>query len=257
MTKIAEAAQALLDRRLNLIAGPRFDAYLRPRDNAEAFAIQTEVSRLLLASHHDDVGGWKCLLPSEGKLVVGPIYHSTIHSRSPCPALALNGSAVIEPEFAFIMGETLSPGDTAYTDAEVLAALGATRLALELIKSRYAEPKSCEFPELLADGLFNQGLFLGSEIGSPAPASLKLSLSVDERTQQLTGQHPNGDALAPLLWLANFLRQQGIPLRKGQAVITGSYAGVLEVPFGRQVEVVFEDLGAIRVEFTEMKDQCR
>jgi hypothetical protein len=252
MVKITDAAQVLLERRLNLKDGPRLDEYLRPRNNGEAFAMQTEVSRLLRERNGDEVGGWKCLIPSEGKLVVGPIYRSTIHRESPCPVLPLNDAAVIEPEIAFVMGKTLAPADNPYTEAEILAAIAETRLALELIKSRYADPSQCAFPELLADSLFNQGLFLGPGIDRPAPASLAINLVFDRQEKRLAGRHPNGDAYGPLVWLANFLRVQGIALTEGQAVITGSYAGVLEVPFEQEIEVGFENLGAFRLVFAEL-----
>jgi len=252
MSNIIETANALLERRLTKRDGPRLGESLRPLDNADAFAIQSAVSRLLYERTGEQVGGWKCLLPSPGKLVVGPIYRSTIHSQSPCPLPALKGCAVIEPEFAFVMGATLSPRATPYSPVEIVAAIGETRLALELIKSRYADPSQCEFPELLADGLFNQGLFLGPKIEGTAPAGLSIRLTTGGQARSLQGLHPNKDAYAPLFWLANFLREQGIALTEGQAVITGSYAGVLEVPFAEEIEVRYENLGTMRLEFVQL-----
>jgi len=239
-------------RRTAMKDGPRLAESLRPADNGEAFAIQAEVSRLLAAQTGDPIGGWKCLLPSPGKLVVGPIFGSKIYRHSPCPVLALKGVAVIEPEFAFVMSKTLPPKPIPYTEAQIMAATGETRLALELIKSRFSDPAECEFPELLADGLFNQGLYLGPAIEVPAPAALKIRLKAGEQEKELAGLHPNGNAYAPLVWLANFLRQQGMPLLEDQIVITGSYAGVLEVPFSQEIEVGFADLGTILVSFVEV-----
>src|SRR5690606_39981142 len=60
----------------------------------------------------------------------------------------------------------ISPRPEPYTPADVDAAIARTHLALELINSRYAEPDAAEFPEMLADGLVNQGLFIGPEVRS-------------------------------------------------------------------------------------------
>ena len=112
----------------------------------------------------------------------------------------------------------------------------AARLALEVLGCRYALPEHASLPELLADHMFNQGLVLGPRIASAddAPASMTITLSVDgQDAEQHAGIHPNGRPKAGLYWLANFLREQGAGLRAGQHVITGSYAGFLDVPAGR------------------------
>ena len=43
----------------------------------------------------------------------------------------------------------------------------------------------------------------------------------------------DADPRRPLYWLAEFLRQQGIGLRAGQVVITGSLAGAPALPYVR------------------------
>jgi 2-keto-4-pentenoate hydratase len=69
--------------------------------------------------------------------------------------------ARIEPELAFILGRDLPARAESYTVAEIDAAIQETRLALELIGTRYSDPDAATFAEHLADGLFNQGLYLG------------------------------------------------------------------------------------------------
>ena len=104
-----------------------------------------------------------------------------------------------------------------------------------MLGCRYALPEHASLPELLADHMFNQGLVLGPRIASAdAPASMTITLSVDgQDAEQHAGIHLNGRPKAGLYWLANFLREQGAGLRAGQHVITGSYAGFLDVPAGR------------------------
>jgi 2-keto-4-pentenoate hydratase len=67
------------------------------------------------------------------------------------------------------------------------------------------------------------------------------------------GRHRDPDPCLPLCWLANFLAQRGPGLRAGQAVITGSYAGVLELPLAEEVRIRFGDLGELHVTFAEIR----
>jgi len=50
--------------------------------------------------------------------------------------------------------------------------------------------------------------------------------------------------------LAEFLRSRGQGLVAGQAVITGSFAGVFEVPLNTPVTLEYVGLGTMQVSFT-------
>jgi 2-keto-4-pentenoate hydratase len=66
--------------------------------------------------------------------------------------------------------------------------------------------------------------------------------------KEIDGQHPNADPLVPLYWLANFLSSRGVGLKAGQIVITGSYAGVIDVPLGQALMLRYGDLGQVHFE---------
>jgi len=206
----------------------------------------------------DSIGGWKCLLPLEGKWVVGPIYTRTIDSIPPVSlwttASPEGERARIEPELAFFFGKDLPPRAEPYSQAEVDAAIVRTHMALELIHGRYSDPSECEFPEMLADGLVNQGLFIGPEIDSVAAAGAS-GFTIQVRCDngeglERQGQHPNLNPRAPLYWLAEFLRSRSQGIVAGQAIITGSFAGVLEVPLDTEISIDYAGLGQMRVSFT-------
>lgn len=97
------------------------------------------------------------------KTVVAPIYQNDVYEQSAtCPLYASNQQlARVEPELAFEIARNLPPRATPYTEAEIDSALGNSRLALELIKSRYHTPSEATYFDALADGLVNQGLWLG------------------------------------------------------------------------------------------------
>jgi len=199
------------------------------------------------------IGGWKAALPPPGKINLAPIYASTIFTTSPCPVVTGNGTMSIEPEVAFVLGGDLGPRSVPYTEAEVRSAISETRLVLELLRGRYADPESVTFPEKLADGLTNQGLFVGPIVPGGLDRSLESPpITVEERDRApvtYDGRHPSGHPLAALLWLANFLASIGEGLAAGQIVTTGSYCGVLEVKVGAPFRVAFGGLGDLSVQF--------
>ncbi|MGY6271456.1 2-keto-4-pentenoate hydratase [Achromobacter denitrificans] len=247
-----EAARYLIAARESGVAGPRLPAGCRPQSLGQAFAVQQRTAQLLLEDRQDGISAWKSALPSPEKTVVAPIYASGVAYAEAGPIAARTDVLRIEPEIAFEIGHDLPPRAEPYADAEVDAAIAGARLALEVLGCRYASPEHASLPELLADHMFNQGLVLGPRIASPdsAPGSMTITLSVDgAEIEQHAGIHPNDHPKAGLYWLANFLRGQGLGLRAGQHVITGSYAGFLDVQANRDVELAYGDLGILRLRF--------
>lgn len=251
MTHLQQAAQELAERRIQSATGERLPPELRPQNIAQALDVQQAVAAEL-HQRGDSIGGWKCLLPPPDKTVIGPIYQSRIFLEGDCSCAPLKSEAAIEPEFAFKFAQSLPVEGAPYSREQVAAAIGSTHLALELIKSRYTNPDECEFPELLADGLFNQGLVLGPAISGEPPASCPLTVTVNGESKSFAGVHPNEDTFAPVVWMVNFLAERGIAVEAGQAVITGSFAGVIPVPFGAEVVVGYEGYGEIKVKFSEL-----
>ena len=247
-----DAARFLIAARQSGIAGPRLPAECRPQSLGQAFAVQQRTAELLRATRQDSIAAWKSALPSPEKTVVAPIYASGTADAAAGPIAAGSDIVRIEPEIAFELARDLPPRDTPYTEAEIDAAVGGARLALEVLGCRYASPEHASLPELLADHMFNQGLVLGPRISSPdsAPGCMTITLKVDGvEVEQHAGIHPNDRPKAGLYWLANFLREQGLGLTAGQHVITGSYAGFLDVPANKDVELTYGDLGVLKVRF--------
>jgi 2-keto-4-pentenoate hydratase len=166
------------------------------------------------------------------------------------------GQVKVEPELAFVLGQDLPVRDTPYSDAEVDASIARTHLALELIDSRYLPEQAAQasFDEKLADGLVNQGLFLGPQVDEAASRlatelTIQVRMASSGEVRSLVGRHPNGLPRAPLYWLIEFLRQGGQGLRAGQAVITGSYAGSFTVPLDEDIAIQYGELGVLNVRF--------
>jgi len=204
------------------------------------------------------IGGWKAASPAPDKIHIGPIYARDIYSSSPCPVRPRGVNARIEPEVAFVLKQDLSPRATPYTEAEIRAAIAETRLALEILGGRFADPDSVPFPEKLADALNNQALFVGPAVPHALEQKLDtMPIAVDGSDGfhlSRDGVHPSGHPLAPLVWLANFLSARGEGLKAGQIVTAGSYCGVLDLPLGKPLQVTFGGLGVLSVEFVEANE---
>ncbi|MFZ6653765.1 2-keto-4-pentenoate hydratase [Undibacterium sp. TJN19] len=256
------AAQILLTRRRQAERGPALPEHCRPHDLEAAFAIQCAVSKL----NGEPIAGWKCGLPGDGKWVVAPIYANACHEQSPQTApknyplhayAGQHGQVRIEPELAFIIARNLSARAEPYTPAEVDAAVDGTRLALEIIDTRYEDAAHIPFIDHLADGLFNHGMVLGPEVDSDAALAashLKITIKTENgKADRYNGVHPTGNPRLPLYWLAEFLRSRGMGLQAGQAVITGSYAGSPDVAIDTDLNIQFGELGNLHVHFKQMK----
>lgn len=248
--QITQAATELAARRNSGKPGARLPENCRPLELEDAWQVQQAVSRALGQA----VGGWKASPPSPGKLVLAPIYQAAISRAAVCsvafPADRDPGSVKVEPELAFVLAKDLPAREQPYTEADIDAAVGSVHAALEICASRYADPAGFSFAEMLADGLVNNGLWLGPELAAPEAAAFELRWQAGNEPAQIAqARHPNGQPRAPLYWLANFLRERGPGLKAGQAVITGSYAGVLTVPAGQALKFDYAGLARFEVEF--------
>ena len=251
-SKFSQAATQLLNRRVAGTKAECLDAEIRPDSIDDALAVQAE----MIMQRRDPVGGWKTLLPpAEDQLVVAPIFAQTINHGAVCKLFADNKVARIEPEIAFVLGKDLPAQQEDYSQAEIDDALEGCYMALELMQDRFQEDSGVEFYERLADCLVNQGLFIGPEIDKElayAASEITINVSQADSKQTFAGKHPNQLPQNPLYWLINFMSKRGTDFKAGQAIITGSYAGIVEVEFDKQTEIEYVGLGKYSVEFTTL-----
>lgn len=247
--KFSQAATELLKRRKAGTKMGRLAENIRPNSSDDALQIQQQ----MIAKRLDQVGGWKCLQPlGKDQFIVAPIFAETIQRGEQCFLFADDAVALLEPEITFILGKDLPAQQEDYTEAQIDDAIASCHMALELIQSRFTDDCDAPFYEKLADGLSNQGLFIGPEINKSqayAASDIEVSFEQEEQRQQFSGQHPNTLPQTPLYWLINFMSKRGTDFKKGQAIITGSYAGVVKVTFDQITQIEYKDLGKYSVEF--------
>ncbi|WP_022943278.1 hydratase [Psychromonas hadalis] len=247
-----KAAKLLLNSRQSEKKIARLSTEIAPTNCEQALQIQAQ----MINQRSDGIAAWKCLLPlSENKIVVAPIFSDTVQSGETCALFAENGKVHIEPEIAFVLGKDLPAREEGYSDAEIDNAVKSCHMALELMQDRFSSEVS--FYEKLADCLLNQGLFIGPEIDkSKAYLASKFVINIDqhELLQTFSGKHPNLLPQKPLYWLINYMSKRGVDFTAGQAIITGSYAGIVEVEFNQATEFEYLGLGKYQLTFVPNND---
>ena len=245
------AAQFLLAARKRGTPGPRIPAEFRPKNEDDALAIQARVTALV----GQPIGGYKCSLPTGPRPVfMAPIYASTISNTLPYAVRGKGATALIEPEIAFVMARDLPKRANAYSEDEIRDAIKEARLVLEVLGSRYSDPGSATFPEVLAEGIRNQGLLVGPVLRDPWSQELEeLPITISTGTRVLAtykGRHEDRHPAPPLYWLANYLAMAGTPLAAGMIVTTGSYCGAIDVPLDTPLTFTYGDLGTLQATLT-------
>ena len=235
----------------------------RPLTRAQGYAVQAA-----LAAHgRQGVAGWKIAATSvagqrhigvSGPLA-GRLLGERVHLEGTPLSMAGNRMAVAEPEFAFRMGQTLAPRASAYTQDEVMAAVAALHLAIEVPNSRFVDFVQAGEAQLIADNACAHEFILGRQVPDADWRLLDLAAHKvfaevlgTQRSYQREGLGANvlGDPRIALTWLANELSALGVALEAGQVVTTGTCVAPLEIVVGDVVRADFGVLGTVQATFT-------
>ena len=231
---------------------------VRPRTRADGYAIQREMQ----LRSGQGLGSWKLAATSvHGQRHVdvdGPMAGRILADRIVPPgstlSLAGNIMRVAEPEFAFVLGRDLPSRSTPWTRAEVLDAVTALRLALEVPDSRFADFVHAGEAQLVAESACAHDLVLGPVVTADWRSLDLVSHVVQAEVEgryrrEGTGAAVLGDPRIALVWWANELSAIGETARAGQVVITGTCMKSLEIQEGDQVRADFGVLGSIAARF--------
>jgi 2-keto-4-pentenoate hydratase len=255
--QISAAARTLHEHRRAGTKLSGLGASLRPRDRAEAYAIQAAIEDYSSGS----LFGWKIAATSEAGQrhinvdgpMAGRILPETVIADGGTASMAGNAMRVAEPEFAFRMGADLPPRSSPFGTSEVLEAVGTLHPAIEIPDSRFEDFVNAGAPQIIADNACAH-LFV---LGAAAPPHWRAIDLVEQkpvislRGRQFIGHGRNvlGDPLIALTWLANELRQLGLTLRAGEVVTTGTCHPPLPIQSGDRIEADFGPIGIVSVGF--------
>lgn len=160
---------------------------------------------------------------------------------------------LIEPEFAFGLGEDLPPRPDGYDRAGVESAIALVRPAIEIVTCALENWHFQGVPSLVADNGVNGALVLGP----PDEDWRRLDLAAHAVELTVNGA-PAGDGVGAnalghpveaLLWLANQLSDRGIGLKKGEVVTTGVVTPFVLLEAGDEAVASYGILGEVAVGF--------
>jgi len=212
-----------------------------PKDYEEGFAIQDKV----VAAVDSPVVGWKVMQVPDGPVIFAPILQSGRVAPGGTWNVVGTEPAGIELEIAFRMGSDVPAGAT---PAQVLDAVAAAHVVLELCQSRIADPAKQPRHVVLADCISNAGIVVGPEIAGWRSQNLAARpgrLLVDGRVHS---EGKSVDPVAALQILPPAMAARGKRLAAGQIVITGSLIGMNWLTGHHALEGIVDGCGNVAIE---------
>lgn len=157
----------------------------------------------------------------------------------------------VEPEFGYTLKETLQgPG---VTREQALAAIDQVYPAIEIIDSR-VQDWDIKLVDTVADNASCGAIAVGTvplDVQLENLAEVECSLLIDgHKVASGKGKAVMDDPIAPLVWLANVLGEQGVALEAGQLVLPGSFTGAMPVVADSTATADFGDLGSLTISFS-------
>ena len=138
-------------------------------------------------------------------------------------------------------------------EADVAEAIEAYLPAIEIVDDRYADWRTLGAPTLIADDFFAAGCVLGAPVPrAQAPDLLAVTgRAILNGVEVASGSGADvlGHPHHALAWLAGHLAGQGLHLRAGDIVLTGSLVKTLWLAAGEAVVMRLEGLGEVAVTF--------
>ncbi|MQA14043.1 MAG: 2-keto-4-pentenoate hydratase [Pseudonocardiaceae bacterium] len=254
-----EKARALYEARRTRVPIPPFTDDDPSLGAADGYAVQQELTRLLLADG-DRIIGYKAGITSKPmqRLIgvdtpdYGPVLGSTIYGDGAEIALTSFLQPKIEAEIVYVLGSELAgPGVTA---ADACRATAGVAAAMEIVDSRIADWR-IKLADTVADLASNGAVATSSRVVPLAGLDARLVGMTLTRNGELVdtgaGAAALGDPAAVVAWLANTLGEQGITLAPGHLVMTGALHAAVPMAAGDVFRAEFDHLGPITVRITE------
>lgn len=239
---------------------PLLEEGMRPRDEAQAYAVQREL-HALLAPDLGAVVGHKigCTTPVMQRFLgipnpcAGGVFAKTVHAS---PARLRHADYLhvgVECEMVARLGRDLPASAAPFTRASVSGAVDAMMAGMEIVDDRYVDYKSMDTPTLIADDFFDAGCVLGAAVTNWRAFDLTALTGVTLIDGVEAGRGRGADVMGhpfeALAWLADNLARRGQSLRAGEFVFTGSVVETKWVQAGQRVRMRIDGLGEVQALF--------
>lgn len=256
MRSAEDTARIIHDHRVALRRLPVLEAGARPRDEAQAYAVQHAlhaqlVPRLGRVVGHK-IGCTTAVMQAFLNIpnpCAGGVFERTVFQS---PARVPHADFVrvgVECEMVVRLGHDLPIASAPFDRDSVANAVAAIMPGMELVDDRYVDYKSLDTPTLIADDFFDCGCVLGAPVENWRDIDLPRLTGVTRINDVEVGRGRGADVMghpfAALAWLANNLAQRGQFLKAGEFVFTGSVVETKWVNRGDHVVMEIERLGRV------------
>jgi 2-oxo-3-hexenedioate decarboxylase/2-keto-4-pentenoate hydratase len=255
--RIALAATAIVEARLQRKRLDVLGEPIRPRDLAESYRTQRAVHERLAPTRVGSRIGYKigCTTKVMQDYLGLPhpcragVFAGVVHSDGVTLASDEFCHVGIECEIAVRLGDDLPLSGAPFTNDSVAAAVAAYMAAIEIVDDRYVDWRKTDAATLIADDYFAAGAVLGPLVPARAVADvagLAGTTTINGReVGRGQGSDVMGHPLNALAWLANSLADAGAYLREGEIVLTGSLVETKWLQRGDNASVTITDLGTV------------
>jgi 2-oxo-3-hexenedioate decarboxylase/2-keto-4-pentenoate hydratase len=256
------AAEHIVRQRLALTPIEALSPRSRPQDEAQGYALQAEVNRLLSKSGFGRVVGHKigCTTSVMQAFLgiphpcAGDIFEETVRYGSATVPRSGFIKLGIECEIAVELGRNVFPSDGPFTRDTIAPAVHAVMAAMEIVDDRYRNYGELGVPTLIGDDFFDSGCILGEpvtewrdlDLSALAGATWVNGKEIGRGTGGLIMGHPF-DALA---WLARSRAARGMGLKQGEFVLLGSVVETKWLNAGDVARIEIESLGSAALKVT-------
>lgn len=222
----------------------------------DAYAIQMEnVNRVTAMGHV--VSGKKIGLTSPGiqqQLGVNEPDYGHLFAAMNCTNNKVKTDQLILPkieaEIAFILSSDLIGGNV--TARDVVSATEYVVGAFEIVDSRVADWR-IKLVDTVADNASSGRYILGQKRFRPGEIDLPAETMRLYKNGELVGEGNGaavlGDPCAAVAWLANRLWDYGVPLKRGEVILSGAFSAAPAAQKGDVFRVEFSSFGAVEAEF--------
>lgn len=256
-TAITRAAELLWRTRR---AETRIEALppdIRPNTLDEGYAIQEAMLDIV----QQPAIGWKIAATSAAgqkhigvtEPLAGRLFRDFLLADGARRPIERNHMRVAEAEFAFTMARDLPPRGKDYGQAEVMDAVAAMHLAIEIPDARYEVFDTIGAPSICADCAFHAWFVLGPEVKDWRKLDLSRqpvrAFKQDAVVAEGSGANALGDPRIALTWIANHLNRRGLALKAGEVITTGTCVKPVDVAAGDTVVMDYGALGRMSAGF--------
>jgi len=231
MTNVEDAVAAFIDARAARPHWPGVPVHLRPETIAESYRLQRAIHARLATQGIARLGykiGSSSAASQRPFGLDEPVYAGIFDDTGADTLADAFARPMVEPslecEIAFQLRADIDGADPNLSPASIADAVGACRIACEIIDRRYGDPLAVGVPSLIADDFFHAGFVLGAV----NPDWRKLDLHTLDGAIEIDGARVTGsaadtlDALEATRWLARKLAVAGIRLYAGEIILTGT-----------------------------------